>query len=321
MGWRFRKSRNFGPLRINLSKSGIGWSVGGKGLRFTKKASGGYRTTASIPGTGVSYVKEHHPKSSGIEDTTRSAFPPQQDVTAGEMANAEGKKDSKAPFAFILCVSLCLLFVLIVAFAYYFYQNTQLEDISDIAASDFSEDAVWYPASNISFIAVPDGAHPGETVGLRIKGKPNRPYLISVYADDEPMQDIALVPTESNLRGYVTWIWDVPEDAEPGIYYIRVSDRLGNANCVDYAILNEAGDIIGEPPLRFDTEEGFETSSFEIEFAPGGSDLPVAERVYVTDAGTKYHRQGCSHLTKSSIETDRYSAEADGYTPCKACNP
>lgn len=58
MGFRFRKSIKVGPARINLSKSGVGYSVGTKGLRFTKKADGGTRTTASIPGTGISYVKD-----------------------------------------------------------------------------------------------------------------------------------------------------------------------------------------------------------------------------------------------------------------------
>ena len=59
MGFRFRKSVNLGPLRVNFSKSGIGWSVGTKGARFTKKANGGYRTTVGVPGTGVSYVKDY----------------------------------------------------------------------------------------------------------------------------------------------------------------------------------------------------------------------------------------------------------------------
>lgn len=58
MGFRYRKSVNFGPLRINLSKSGIGYSVGTKGVRYTKKANGGTRTTLSIPSSGLSYVKE-----------------------------------------------------------------------------------------------------------------------------------------------------------------------------------------------------------------------------------------------------------------------
>lgn len=58
MGFRFRKSKSFGPFRVNFSKSGIGYSVGGKGFRITKTAKGTIRQTASIPGTGISYVKE-----------------------------------------------------------------------------------------------------------------------------------------------------------------------------------------------------------------------------------------------------------------------
>lgn len=57
MGFRFRKSKNFGPLRINLSKTGVGWSVGTKGARYTKRADGKKQTTLSIPGTGISYVE------------------------------------------------------------------------------------------------------------------------------------------------------------------------------------------------------------------------------------------------------------------------
>lgn len=59
MGFRYRKSINLGGgFRVNLSKSGVGYSWGTKGYRVTKKASGGTRTTASIPGTGLSYVSE-----------------------------------------------------------------------------------------------------------------------------------------------------------------------------------------------------------------------------------------------------------------------
>ena len=63
MGFRYRKSFKAGPVRINVSKSGVGYSVGGKGYRVTKKANGGMRTTASIPGTGISYVKDYSTKS------------------------------------------------------------------------------------------------------------------------------------------------------------------------------------------------------------------------------------------------------------------
>ena len=59
MGYRFRKSKSFGGVRVTASKSGIGFSTGVKGFRVTKKAGGGYRTTASVPGTGFSYVKDY----------------------------------------------------------------------------------------------------------------------------------------------------------------------------------------------------------------------------------------------------------------------
>lgn len=59
MGLRYRRSINLGGgFRINLSKSGIGYSWGVKGYRVTKTARGTTRTTASIPGTGISYVHE-----------------------------------------------------------------------------------------------------------------------------------------------------------------------------------------------------------------------------------------------------------------------
>ena len=57
MGFRFRKSiRIFPGVRINLSKTGIGASVGFKGFRVTKRADGKIQKTVSLPGTGISYV-------------------------------------------------------------------------------------------------------------------------------------------------------------------------------------------------------------------------------------------------------------------------
>lgn len=73
MGLRFRKSVNFGPFRLNFSKSGVGYSVGGKGFRVTHKATGGVRTTASIPGTGISYVTETSTKKSQTKPSKPAA--------------------------------------------------------------------------------------------------------------------------------------------------------------------------------------------------------------------------------------------------------
>lgn len=57
MGVRIRKSKKLGAgVRLNLSKSGIGVSVGVKGAR-AGISSKGVRANASVPGTGIGYEK------------------------------------------------------------------------------------------------------------------------------------------------------------------------------------------------------------------------------------------------------------------------
>lgn len=70
MGWRYRKSYKLGGFRINLSKSGIGYSCGIPGMRFTKMANGRERTTYSIPGTGFFYVEETSSKNKNKPNNT-----------------------------------------------------------------------------------------------------------------------------------------------------------------------------------------------------------------------------------------------------------
>ena len=58
MGVRFRKTIGKGPFRMTFSKSGVSVSAGVKGARISRSTSGRSRATVSIPGTGISYVKE-----------------------------------------------------------------------------------------------------------------------------------------------------------------------------------------------------------------------------------------------------------------------
>lgn len=55
MGIRFRKSIKMGPVRLNLSKSGVGASIGVKGARVGIGPRG-LHSTVTIPGTGVSFT-------------------------------------------------------------------------------------------------------------------------------------------------------------------------------------------------------------------------------------------------------------------------
>lgn len=57
MALGFRKSFKVAPgIRMNVSTRGVGVSAGVSGLRYSVNSRGQRRTTASIPGTGISYT-------------------------------------------------------------------------------------------------------------------------------------------------------------------------------------------------------------------------------------------------------------------------
>jgi hypothetical protein len=57
MGFYYRKSVNLGPFRVNIGKSGLGYSVGGRGFRVGTTSRGRKYTNFSNPGTGIGYRK------------------------------------------------------------------------------------------------------------------------------------------------------------------------------------------------------------------------------------------------------------------------
>ena len=65
MGWSYRKSFRAGPFRVNLSRSGLGYSVGGGGFRVGVRSSGRRYSSMSVPGTGLRYMKSAARGSSG----------------------------------------------------------------------------------------------------------------------------------------------------------------------------------------------------------------------------------------------------------------
>lgn len=79
MGFRFRKSFGFGPVRVTLSKSGISTSVGVKGARITKGPRG---THATVGAGGLSYTtRVNEPSADGAARGARTSsreIPPVQ---------------------------------------------------------------------------------------------------------------------------------------------------------------------------------------------------------------------------------------------------
>jgi hypothetical protein len=81
MGFRMKKSINLGGgFRINLSKSGIGYSWGIPGYRITKTAKGTTRRTYSIPGTGLSHTEESGKRRNRSNTPPSNPIPVNDDV-------------------------------------------------------------------------------------------------------------------------------------------------------------------------------------------------------------------------------------------------
>lgn len=84
---------------MNFSKSGVGWSTGFKGFRYTKKANGGTRTTNTISGTGISYIKDY-------PDKTKSKSSIKPDINNMSPNKKKPYKNWLIVFAIILTIIL-----------------------------------------------------------------------------------------------------------------------------------------------------------------------------------------------------------------------
>ncbi len=60
---------------------------------------------------------------------------------------------------------------------------------------------------------------------------------------------------------------------------------------------------------------------FLIFFLVSLATVTIAQTVYVTKSGAKYHKSSCSYLKKSSVEKNLNDAIAEGYTACSRCKP
>ena len=87
-------------FKVNLSKSGVGYSWGTKGVRYTKTASGKKRTTLSMPGTGISYVTESGDKKKAQK---KKVAQPTNSFSAPSPPNTNTGENNMPWFKFVIC--------------------------------------------------------------------------------------------------------------------------------------------------------------------------------------------------------------------------
>lgn len=286
MGLRIRKSAKFGPLRINLSKSGVGYSVGGRGFRVTKKSNGGLRTTASAPGTGISYVKETSGKS--------HATPSQN--------HYQPKHKSKWPYVLIaVAVGLWAIFFLLL----FASCNTSKEPSPPIISSEL-------PVSSVSTSQqgmVSSEALEADTLKLAENVFP--PDAISHVKISDLKAEVFTLSSSDSI------VWNEAEKAAQ-----EASKTILETLGLDYAIVyiqDESGYNL-LTVINGKTSYSSQSTTQADENTVTSNSQSHEEFVWVSENGTKYHSiSSCSNM-QSPRQISLSSAIASGYTACKKCH-
>ncbi len=288
MGLRFRKSVNFGPLRINFSKSGVGYSVGGKGFRITKTAKGTIRKTTSIPGTGISYVEETSLKSN--KHTTN------KESNRSNPIEQEEKKPIFQKWWFWAVI----IFAAIIVFS--------LVNRSDNAASSqLSGNKDSYQGVSSSASAQqdePEATFTDETVINLIDNVYQADQISKILKTNDKVE-VSIQVSEDDFDAAVA-----EQSAQQACMAIK--DGLGLSYAVIYLQDDEGSNLISVlngkttyNALISDTEET-ENEVYD----------PL---VWVSASGTKYHSSSsCSNMSNPSQMT-LSSAISAGYTACQKC--
>ncbi|WP_285399583.1 DUF4236 domain-containing protein [Lysinibacillus sp. fls2-241-R2A-57] len=161
MGFRMRKSINLGGgFRINVSKTGIGYSWGVPGYRVTRTAKGTTRKTYSLPGTGISYVEEtkRHNRATvslenrpsdqpNLEEIESAAIQQFQNVEAQQMTRAIERSLAINRLANILLWAIIFTIFSPLFFCFFFILNcniklnTFFKNISEVPLSSVRRSA------------------------------------------------------------------------------------------------------------------------------------------------------------------------------------
>ncbi len=99
MGLRFRKSVTIAPgVKLNFGKTGASISVGTKGLHANLHTSGKLTGTASLPGTGISYVKSTNVKKTAknLKESREKKKAEKAEAKAAEEAAAAAEAEALA---------------------------------------------------------------------------------------------------------------------------------------------------------------------------------------------------------------------------------
>lgn len=317
MGFRFRKSVNFGPLRINFSKSGIGYSIGGKGFRFTKKANGGTRTTASIPGTGISYVKDH---SGSSKKKTAGVAQPQSESSSQTPASSGGKKPRKWPYI--------VAAVLVVGTIGSCMQN---DDNDQVSGSGFTSSV-----SSMSSTSTSEPQTPAitsltldcdQTMELDVKDTLSIP--VEVLEEGAELSQVEFTSSDPNVLTFTAQedngaLVGVAAPQAEGTAEIYASAGEVKSQIITVTVIDSERIAAEEAAKKAAEEEAARKAAEEAAAQQAAQEAAAQQQaqetmVWIPKSGSKYHSDpNCSNMTNPT-QVPISTAKARGFEPCKKC--
>ena len=323
MGFRFRKSQKVGPFRINMSQKGIGWSVGVKGLRYTKKAGGGSRVTASIPGTGISYVTDSKKPTRKCQErldepeqklldyaATPAKEQPGCSASSGNSGNGGGKRPGHGCLWWIVAVlfwpiSLSVWFWRSNAIASKKLKAVILALVWTVLLINSSGESEAEPPTASSVLPA------SVSSTLLEEGPPASSTLMDVSAASETVSSISPSEEES-----------AESEASAAVEAGASADSETDSNS-DSA----AGAVVVPAPAPVAVETAPAESQPQSKSAPAASQASAASQepeqqevmVWITATGSKYHNKSNCGNTKNASQVPLERALALGLEPCKRC--
>ena len=288
MGLRFRKSKNYGPFRINFSKSGVGFSVGGKGFRYTKMANGRTRKTYSLPGTGISYVEESSKKEKVQNINTNS-----KDNLNTLKNDKEIKKEDSHTMKFLkkfIKWSLILFVAMI------------------IIASCTAEDPIAIESITINSEQI---------ISMDVNQDVELTYTISPIGGNS---DIKVNASSADIEAecYDGKLIVSTSDTE-GSYIISLQSDEVKSNEITINVVDSVKKAEEERRQAELAEQQRQEELRQQQLEEQASKEQSEEYVYIPSSGSKYHsNSSCSNMRNPSKVT-KSEAEAQGYDPCKKC--
>lgn len=350
MGFRYRKSIKVAPgVKVNVGKKSVGVSVGGKGFHTSVNSSGRRTTTASIPGTGMSYVKTSSIKTSSSKNKKTASTPVENQPVNDDYANAaaddpkysyyysdnqnqepqKSKKKAndsnknKKPGCLTIIIVILLLIVTLASCNSCMQDDTSgSEESTEISTEQTTEtetiegslDAagtVMYTTTTVNVRSAP--GTDASVIAILAPGDE-----VNVLEDDGSWSKIETENGTAYIASdYLADSYTAPEEPkEQQAQTVAETPAAEEQPAQETPAVHEAEQQESSAPQETVVQE---TPAVQEQEPQVQEAQPSTDMVWVPQSGSKYHSNSSCSGMKNPRQISKEDAIAQGYEPCSKC--